>query len=198
MTRWKPGQPIQLETERFVLESKSRLQATLLTFPWTKDPEIMNPLGYAAGTWTRRSWYRNLRHFNNRRKFFLAIRPKNEKAPIGYESFETTAAGVALLTVAIGDRSWWGKGVVAETRPAVLDFIFDNSNCHRAWGMPGTRNLPSIFNYQMLGFMKEGVLRQQTIDHATGKHQDHIVFGMLREEWHAHRRGEGSAKGHEL
>lgn len=195
MNNWKPGQPIRLETERFVLESKSRLQATLLSFQWTTDPEIMAPLGYPAGTWTWRSWYRNLRHFNNRKKFFLAIRPKSDRAPIGYESFEISSAGVALLTVAIGDRSWWGKGVVAETRPVVLDFIFEACKCHRAWGMPGTRNFPSIFNYQMLGFMKEGVLRRQTIDHTTGKHQDHIVFGMLREEWHAHRKG--SAKRHE-
>lgn len=187
MTSWKPGKPVRLETERFVLESKSRLQATLLTYPWTTDPEIMHPLGYAAGTWTRHSWYRNLRHYNNRRKFFLAIRPKAETEAIGYEAFEVSSVGVALLTVAIGDHAWWGKGVVAETRPAVLDFIFDGCNCHRAWGLPGARNLPSIFNYQQLGFKKEGVLRQQTMNHATGKPQDHVAFGMLRDEWHALR-----------
>lgn len=189
---WKPGQPVRLETERFVLESKSRLQATLLTYAWTKDPQVMHPLGYPAGTWTWRSWYRNFRHFNNRRKFFLAIRPKDSRTPIGYEAFETSTAGVALLTVVIGDRNWWGKGVVMEARTAVLDFIFDSCKCQRAWGMPTTRNLPSIFNYQRLGFTKEGVLRRQTIDHATGHLQDHIAFGILAEEWRT-RRGQEKA-----
>jgi ribosomal-protein-alanine N-acetyltransferase len=183
MGAWKTGQKVHIETERFVLESTTRLQATLLTYPWTTDPEIMNPLGYPAGTWTFRKWYREHKKYNNRRRFFLSIRPKGETKAIGYEAPEVTTAGVARLTVVIGDRAWWGQSVVAETRPAVLDFLFDTVGCQRAWGMPAARNVPSVFNYQRLGFMTEGTMRQQSVNPATGRLRDTIIFGMLSDEW---------------
>jgi RimJ/RimL family protein N-acetyltransferase len=70
-----------------------------------------------------------------------------------------------------------------ETRKAVLKFLFEKTNCRRAWGNPCVRNLPSIFNYQALGFKSEGILRGHEFDPETGNSVDHIVFGLLRDEW---------------
>ena len=194
---WKPGTPLVLHTERFILRSMTRLQACLATYPWTFDAEVMHPLGYPAGTWSRYSWYKRLKRYNNRQKFFLAIYPKGSREMIGYESFDVTSWGVASLAVAIGNRDWWGRGVVQETRHAVIDFLFDEVGCHRVWGMPTARNFSSIFNYQALGFTHEGVLRQQNFDHATQGLVDSVIFGLLRDEWLARRKAAirpGSAK----
>jgi RimJ/RimL family protein N-acetyltransferase len=168
----------------------TRLQAWRATYTWTFDTEVMHPLGAPAGTWTRYAWYKRFRRFNNRRKFFLAIHPKGSREMIGYEAFEVTSKGVAFLEVAIGNRDWWGRGVVQETRRAVIDFLFNEVGCHRVWGTPMARNFASILNSQALGFTHEGILRQHCFDHATRRPVDCVVFGLLREEWQARRGGE--------
>lgn len=191
---WKPGQPVRLETPRFQLDSLSRLQIVWNTFPWTFDPVVMHPFGLEAGNWTRRTWYRRFRKLNNKRKFVLGIRPKGESKLIGFEVVEISTRGVASLSVLIGDRDWWGRGVVQETRAAIVDFLFDKAGCVRVWGTPSSRNFPSIFNYQKLGFTCEGTLRQQGFDPATKQRVDFIIFAMLRDEWLAkHERQEAMA-----
>lgn len=188
---WKPGSPVHLETERFRLDSLTPFRASLETYPWTSDPQLMHPFGLSAGTWSRRSWYRYFRGVDNRRKFCLGITPKEQPDLIGFERFELRPRGTAFLAVLIGDRTWWGKEVVRECRSAVIDFLFECVGCLRVWGSPQVRNLPSVFNYQKLGFKCEGVLRRHSYDPATEQLQDCYIFGMLREEWAAKRKREG-------
>jgi RimJ/RimL family protein N-acetyltransferase len=183
MKAWKPGRRIHLETQRFNLVSATRLEAAWHTYAWASDREVTGPLGFPNRKWTLYSWYKQHRNYNNRRKFCFLIRPKSSTKAIGYESFEISFAGTAILTVAIGDRSWGGRNVVMETRKAVLKFLFEQTNCRRAWGNPCVRNLPSVFNYQALGFKSEGILRGHGVDPETGRPLDHIVFGLLRDEW---------------
>jgi [ribosomal protein S5]-alanine N-acetyltransferase len=180
---WKPGQKVHIETERFCLDSMTRWEAARLTYPWTSDREILGSLGLVPRTWSRRSWYKWHKQYNNRRKFCIGIRPKNSNTLIGYESFDVSELRNALLTVVIGDRSWWGSGVVLEVRQAIIQFLFEEVGCRRIWGAPATRNFPSVFNYQALGFRSEGILRQYGINAETGAPVDHFVFAMLRDEW---------------
>lgn len=189
---WKPGQPVILETPRFVVRSISRLQVAWHSYPWTFDPEVMHPFGFKAGTWTRRTWYRRFRKPNNKRKFCLGIWPKGQSKLIGYENFDLSPHGVAALSVLIGDREWWGKGVVQETRGAIIDFLFGTAGCVRVWGTPSVRNFPSIFNYQNLGFTCEGTLRHHGYDPGTQERRDFFVFAMLRDEWLEKRKQQGT------
>ncbi|HEX7076226.1 MAG TPA: GNAT family protein [Hyphomicrobiaceae bacterium] len=182
-TEWKVGRPVRLETSRFQISSLTPLQALWHTYPWTFDSEVMHSFGLPAGTWTRRSWYRRFRKSNNRRKFVLGIRAKHDNELIGLEIANVNSAGVAALSVLIGHRDWWGKGVVQEVRSAVIDFLFDQVGCSRVWGTPSSRNFPSIFNYQKLGFTCEGILRQHGLDPATKQHVDFVIFSMLRRDW---------------
>jgi len=190
---WKPGQPVRLETERFLLRTLNRLQIVWYTYEWTFDPEVMNPYGLEAGIWTRRKWYRRYKKPNNRRRFYFGIWPKSSDKPIGLEVVDVDTRRVATLSVMIGDRCWWGRGVVQETRRAILAFVFDQLQCPRVCGMPSARNFPSIFNYQKLGFTCEGILRQHGIDPATKQRCDIIVYSMLRNEWLEKHKGEATA-----
>ncbi len=184
---WKPGRPVLLTTERFSLESMTKLQAARATYAWSFDPEIMHPLGFSAGNWSPYRWFKSHKKFNNRNKFMLAIRPKGSRKLIGYERCYVSPNGIGFLTVAIGDRSWWGRGVVLETRAAIIDFLFEDVGCQRIWGTPTARNFPSIYNYQALGFTYEGTLRRNAYDHGRQENVDSLMFAMLREEWLAQR-----------
>lgn len=178
----RSGPAIRLETERFVLKSLTRRELARISYPWTNDPAVMEPLELQAGVWTPRSWEKQLIKSNNRDKFSFGIEERRSGTMIGYETAQLSRTNVALLGVAIGDRDWWGKGVVVESRTAVLDFLFGVRECVRAWGIVYARNFPSISNYLMLGFQHEGTLRgQQLLPNA--ERGDAMVFGILREEW---------------
>ena len=66
----------------------------------------------------------------------------------------------ATFNVVIGEKSWWGKGVVNEARAALLDEFFNNREIEKAAGMPFARNFPAVFNYKAQGWRHEGTLSQ--------------------------------------
>jgi RimJ/RimL family protein N-acetyltransferase len=180
-----------LETERFVLKSMARRELARVSYPWTNDPEVMEPLELKAGGWTPAAWEKQLVKSNNRDKFSFGIEERKSGAIIGYETAQISRTKVAILAVVIGDHSWWGQSVVVETRSAVLDFLFGEMGCVRAWGIAFARNFPSVSNYLSLGFHHEGTLRGHFLLPGE-KRGDAMVFGILREEWLS-RRSRGPA-----
>ena len=187
----RTGPPIRLETKRFVLKTLSRRDLAQISLPWTNDPIMMKPLELNAGGWTLRTWEKKLFKPNNRDKFIFGIQERASGAIIGYETAQISRTKVAILSVAIGVHDWWGRGVVMESRSAVIDFLFGELGCVRAWGIVFARNFPSVSNYLALGFQHEGTLREHFLlpDNNRG---DAMVFGILREEWLT-QRGKGQA-----
>jgi RimJ/RimL family protein N-acetyltransferase len=183
--------PVRLETERFVLKSLTRRELARISYPWTNDPKVMEPLEQRTGGWTLRTWEKQIIKPNNRDKFIFGIEERMSGAIIGYETAQISKTNIAILAVAIGDHDWWGQGVVVESRSAVLDFLFGEMGCVRAWGVAFARNFPSISNYLTLGFQHEGTLRGQFLLPGD-KRGDAMVFGLLREEWLS-RRSRGPA-----
>ncbi len=184
--RWNKGKPVVLTTERFVLRSVSQRWIARHTFAWTENEEVMAGLELSAGGWLLRRWRRQFTVADNRNRLTLAIFDKRNDRLVGYETARVVGGKVALIGVVVGDTDWWGKGLVLETHAAVLDYLFDVRGCVRAWGTPFGRNFASIYNYQRLGFKKEGVLRKGGRS-ADGDASDLVAFGMLAEEWQAIR-----------
>jgi RimJ/RimL family protein N-acetyltransferase len=180
--RRRRGPPVRLETARFILKTLQRRELARISLPWTLDPEVMEPLEYAAGGWTLRRWEKALLKSNNRDRFCFGIEARESGAVIGYDTVQISRTNVAFMGVAIGDHKWWGRGTVLETRSALLDFIFDDKQCARVWAIVYSRNFPSIANYLALGFQHEGTLRSHTRlpNEARG---DAMVFGICRSEW---------------
>jgi ribosomal-protein-alanine N-acetyltransferase len=182
---FKPLPPVEIETERFVLRGMSQRWISRRSFRWADDAEFLDGLGWPPGPYSLRSWTRRFQRADHRRSFQFAIFPRGTDRLIGFHGVLFSEPGSARLSVAIGDRDWWGKGAVQEIRAAVLDFIFDEAGGHRAHGQVHARNVASIYNYQRLGFRHEGTLRQQRTLPGTGETVDLLLFGLLKEEWAA-------------
>jgi RimJ/RimL family protein N-acetyltransferase len=182
------GKPVRLETKRFILSTTTRLAAARLSFAWTSDPEIMHPLGYRTGM-TFRNWYKTFARFNNRRRFCFAITSRSDGKLIGFDRLTLDGEANATCAIIIGDRSWWGRDVVQETRTAVMDFAFGPLGCERVVGNVLGFNHASIANYQMLGFQYEGVNRKCRRDPRGEGRVDLLTFGVLADEWRERRAG---------
>lgn len=172
-----------LRTERFTLTPLSRPRAFLMTFPWTKDLDLMRSY---TGSGVRRShwkWYREMTRPNGRTKFVYSIVPHGETRPIGMHVMNIKPYRTAYLAVVIKDREWWGKGVVEEVRRALIDHFLEHAPVDRFSSQVNARNFPSIFNYRRLGFDHVGTLHRAQGDPSTGAVSDMLVFELLRENW---------------
>lgn len=183
----KPIRAIELSTDRFVLRPIEPVSFARRTFHWTSDRQAFADLTWRTEGWTMWRWWRHLRKFARKNRICHGIWAKEKAALIGLHiiGYEPKSGNVNI-GVLIADRSWWGKGVVAEVRGAILEDCFERLGVHRATGWVNARNFASIYNYQRLGFKREAALRDNSVL-LDGARTDLLAFGLLRSEWLAKR-----------
>jgi len=181
---WTPGTPVRLTTRRFILRSMTQADVGRDFLRWQRDEELCIGQNLPPRKTTRQSALRSLQKADNRRVFYLMICASIGELPIGFYAVRAdTTNRVAETIVVIGDKKYWGKGVVLETRAALIDFLFDELGMHKIIGRPHARNLASVFNYKAQGFNCEAVLRQQLTSVVDGSRLDQLVFALLRDDW---------------
>lgn len=187
---WEPGTLLRLETPHFIVRPMTREDVDETFLGWLADPEVMLGLNLPRRQLSRVQAVRWVLGFDNRARFCLGIYPRSEAAAIGFFTVDCDLKNrCADTSVVIGERAYWGRNVVIETRSALLDFLFEIVDLHKVTGRPHGRNIASIFNYKALGFTCEAVLREQLQSVRDDSRLDQLVFGLLRSEWRARRAG---------
>ena len=87
----------------------------------------------------------------------------------------------ATFGIAIGDKDYWSKGCGTEAARLIINYGFEVLNLHRINSGAIAFNERSVRMHKSVGFKEEG--RQREAIFKNGKFQDHVTFGMLREEW---------------
>lgn len=115
---------------------------------------------------------------NDRSRCLLIVEDRGE--PLGYVQFSgVTEGGVADW--GFYARSGAPKGSGRKLGTAALDHGFDVLKLHKVCGQALVSNRPSIALHSKLGFVEEGVLRDQ--QHVNGTYHSLICFGLLKSEW---------------
>lgn len=181
---WKPGQPLVLETDNFILRSMAAADVDERFVGWFADPTVMEHVALPmnlSGEHLRRF----AAGFDNRSTFLLRIHARPNDLPVGYyRVWCYVHYGYAKTAVVIGERDYWGRRTVLETRARLLDFLFDDLRLHKVTGAVYTRNMAAVFNYKVQGFRCEGILREQERSR-DGRWLDVYLFGLLQREWKA-------------
>ena len=94
------------------------------------------------------------------------INPKDHRADFG---------------IVIGEKDYWGKGYGTEATRLILEYGFQQLNLHRISSYAFAFNERSIRLHKKVGFREEG--RQRESVYKNGRFHDHVMFGILREEW---------------
>jgi [ribosomal protein S5]-alanine N-acetyltransferase len=192
MMRRPVGQPIDIETARFRLRTLKSADASARWQGWGKDPEIMGPLNAPVRDMPLDYLANYATSFDNEHRHLIGIFEKASSTHIGFFIIEIDHAHrCATFNVVIGDKAWWGKGVVNETRAALLDHFFERRGIEKALGSPLARNFPAVFNYKVQGWRHEGTLRGHRLSVADGSRLDQYQFGLLREDWRKLRKAAG-------
>jgi RimJ/RimL family protein N-acetyltransferase len=182
------GQPINLTTARFIVRSTTPADASDRWCDWSGDPDIMGPLNVPARRMTKQDLVRYISNFDDNRGYLIGIFTKAMSQQIGFFMVEINKLhATASFNLVIGDKQYWGKGVVNEVRAALLDEFFENRGIEKAYGTPLARNFPAVFNYKAQGWKLEGVMRGHCKAVTDDARLDQYQFGMLRDGWRARK-----------
>ncbi|MBX3492693.1 MAG: GNAT family N-acetyltransferase [Parvibaculum sp.] len=148
---------------------------------WINMPEIYTIMGvFGPRTRTEQEvWYRNIS--TSRTNLVYAVCLAKDGRHIGNLSlfdvnYMHRNAGV---TVFIADEEHRSGGLGLEAVSLACEYAFDYLNMHKLHAK--TDNPVAGKLYLKLGFVQEGVLRQQS--YYSGKYVDKILFGLLRDEF---------------
>ena len=87
----------------------------------------------------------------------------------------------ATFGIAIGEKDYWGNGYGTEATQLILEYAFQQLNLHRISSSAFAFNERSIRLHKKVGFKEEG--RQREAIFKNGYFHDHVMFGILRNEW---------------
>jgi RimJ/RimL family protein N-acetyltransferase len=188
MTHRPQGPPVTLTTERLLVRSLTAADISERWMNWSADPDVMGPLNVPARRMSRDDLARYIARFDSDTGHLIGVFAKAMALHIGFFMIEVNKLhATAGFNVVIGDKQYWGKGVVNEARAALLDEFFERRGTEKAVGTPLARNFPAVFNYKAQGWRLEGVLKGHCKSVADGTRLDQYQFGMLRDEWRARR-----------
>jgi RimJ/RimL family protein N-acetyltransferase len=180
--------PVALTTPRFLLRNLLPGDASDRYLAWAADSEVMGPLNVPVVRMTRQQLADYISGFDGETRFLIGIFLRDDNSHIGFYMIETDPIhSLANFNVVIGDKEFWGKKVVLETRPFLLDHFFEHRGIEKVYGQPLARNIPAVFNYKAEGWRLEGVFKSHRKSMSDGKRLVQMQFAMTRDEWRARR-----------
>ncbi len=182
------ARPIEIETERFRLRSLKPVDASQRWLSWVSDPEVVHPANAPVRHMSRQQLADHIAGHDNYTRYLIGIFDKASGIQIGFYFIDVDRPhDTATFNVIIGEKSFWGKRVVNETRAALIDHFFDKLGMAKICGGPLSRNFPMIFNDKAQGWVYEGTLRGHFRSVVDGSRLDQLRFRFLPHEWRAVR-----------
>lgn len=173
-----------LTTDRLILREVAPADAADV-FVFRSDYEVQYyngaPMKELAEATALIDWLRE--KFRARDMICWGITLRGENRVVGLCSFHNISTH--QRSVAIGydlARSHWGQGIATEAVGATLRFGFTQMNLHRIEASTCIDDLPSGRLVERLGFQREGIRREATLEddglfHGIG------IFGLLQREY---------------
>ena len=151
---------------------------------WFNDEEICRGNSHHVIPHTKEKILDYIRHARTTsEEFILAIALNETGKHIGNVAFQ----GIDLvyrsadLTIIIGDKSAWGKGIGMEAAGLLLNHGFNTMNLHRISCATFDSNTAMKRLALSLGMKEEG--RRREAAYKDGKYVDVIEFGILKDDY---------------
>jgi RimJ/RimL family protein N-acetyltransferase len=154
---------------------------------WVNDPEIVGNLASFSGEpFTREqelAWIEQMRASKNDRVWtVLAADDGRYLGQVGvHQIFWRSKVG--RLAAIIASKEEMGRGFGSAAIAQLLDRCFSELELHKVWLMIYEENERSRRTYERLGFVKEGLLREEYF-HEDGWH-NMLRMSLLAREWTA-------------
>lgn len=156
--------PIDLETERLLLEPMALNFCTEKYVNWLNDNEI-NQFLETGGNYTLESLKSYLEKIVANPVLFWAIIHKESKKHIGNIKIDPISLrnNIGEYGILMGDKEYWGQGYAKEASCAVINYCFKNLGLRKISLGVISSNKSAVKLYEKLGFEIEGIYRMHGI-----------------------------------
>ena len=154
---------------------------------WLRDPEIVRTLnlpGYLAAPVP----YGEVEEYCERMmtsatELFLAMHHVPDGSFVGTvkAGYINLYSGTADIGIMIGRQDLWGQGLASDALENLCAYLLDVAGLRRLTAGVMAINPAMIRVFEKLGFLREGVFRQQ--DRVGDDFVDHVHLGCLKQEF---------------
>ena len=173
-----------IEGETIDLVAQNSRWAELIC-KWKNDPEVRQ---YARNEWPRtlddvKKKFETVPDKRIRDKVDFIIYHKHDKCPIGNIGLSRIdwVSRHANIFALIGEKEYWGKGIVGEAAQLVLRYAFTELNLHKVKAGVFTPNKRSLGAAGKLGLNKEAIMKEAI--YFDGEYHDIHKWGLTKKEW---------------
>ena len=152
---------------------------------WVNEPAVVGNLAAFSGAPLSReeelAWVRRTMTSSSERVWSVFAEPDGRYlGQVGIHQIHQRSA-VGRLGVVIAARAEMGRGHGSAAISRALDSAFSELGLHKVWLMVFSENLRSRGIYQRLGFVEEGLLREEYFH--DGRWHDMVRMSVLAREW---------------
>jgi RimJ/RimL family protein N-acetyltransferase len=149
---------------------------------WFNDPDVRKTLIISEQFELEKTirWFERLQADDSRTEFIIETPQKVPVGIIGLAGIDSKHR-TAEIYIVIGQKEFWGKGVMLEAENLLIDWAFDSLGLEKIWAQTRPDNIASIITMKKIGFQIEGTLRNEKI--VNGQRTTVLHLGLLREDF---------------
>jgi RimJ/RimL family protein N-acetyltransferase len=175
--------PAFIEGKTLILRPLSMADASDAYLAWLNDAEVLRYRGPKAFPSRRADMERFLERIQAGGDLHLAVCLRATGVHVGNLSLNSInwPHGHCELSIMIGARDQWGKGIGREAIDLATRHAFRSMGLRRLWAESPNPGFNAVV--KRLGWKQEGVKRQAFL--LDGNHVDIECWGLLKSEWTA-------------
>lgn len=160
---------------------------------WLNDPGVTRFLNWylPINMDAEEKWFSSLAGDHNAIHFTIVLKSRTVAGKPGFEPMPVGNCTIRIdwknrvgnVGIMIGEKEHWGKGFGTEALHMLVNFGFSTLDMHRMELETFDFNERACKSYIKVGFKEEG--RKRQAHYIDGRHNDILVMGFLKEEWHA-------------
>jgi RimJ/RimL family protein N-acetyltransferase len=150
-------------------------------YRWMCDPVVSENLGLRSAPSLERTeqWIEHARQADDLRVYAILLEGQHA-GNVVIDRIDTYL-GTGRLSVYVGEAATRGSGVGITGMYLAIQSSFSEANLHKIWLTVHARNFPAIGTYNKLGFMLEGILRDEFW--LQGERLAALYMGLLRTDF---------------
>jgi RimJ/RimL family protein N-acetyltransferase len=167
-------QDVVIKGDKFLLRSFTQNDIEIKV-SWLNDPEIKKTLILKdeISVKTTLEWFNNSRTDLTRKDFIIETNTGEIIGTIGLRKISEQQRS-ACIYIIIGDKAYWGKGVMFETERMLITWAFREAGLEKIWAHVRSLNIASIITMKKLGFKR---------DTGSDTTPDILCFTLLKQEF---------------
>lgn len=175
---------MHLEGRQIFLRPLHVEDATEIYQSWLNDPDVNQFLESRFKHWDKNDLVTFINQMNQSETDYLfGICNQIDKVHIGNIKLGDLDInhGFATISLLIGDKEVWGKGVATESIRLVCEFAFGHLGLNKVVAGCYENNIGSKIAFEKVGFWIEGRLKHHYL--YQGNYIDKLMLGLLRDTW---------------